>query len=187
MEIYVVQLKEKVNKWNSLLEKQEELHNNIYYVMASFSSLWQDPIATKFIDQMQQNKVEEKQFLDILKEEKNIYDHFIEQYEKIGKKIRIELEEKAAMLSKMNAYLEELRALKAQYKALDISFLDGERKILKKEEEQVNACITQVELAKNRIKEKIDTIEEIEKTMFHDLAGIHVPIIKENDLERYNG
>ena len=121
-EVNVLDLKNEIAKFNSLIDTYQENYLNLYNEIKNSNIYWLGTKATRFYIA----KEEEKLKIDITFEElnsiKDIYSYIVSRYGKLGDNIKFNLNNRDELLSKTNTYINKLKRVLSIYQRLDYSY-----------------------------------------------------------------
>ena len=160
-------LKVLIDRFSELQRKYEATTINSFNAITHTSEFWQDDRSPLFYNKITGEKRFTEKLRINLKKRENIYQYIYREYASFGRIIACDLQQKEAILEKLNYGIERLDVIIGRFNNLDISFLFGKRDFLLKQKRHV------VQLKKDwdnyRIKlrkflEQVETIEsEVKK------------------------
>lgn len=185
MQINILKIKSEIDKLNNLIEDYEVNYLNLYNEINKTSSLWQDNNAKKFFKNTDIEKRKTKQFIDEVNSIIDIYKFLVKKYEKIGKKISINIKAKDEVIAELNKYLNQLQNIINYYNKLDLSFCLQERNILLAQNKKLKEEKQIINKIKEEIKAKYNYIEEIEKEINSKIMKINIEILKITEINNF--
>lgn len=185
MQINILKIKSEIDKLNNLIEDYEVNYLNLYNEINKTSSLWQDNNAKKFFKNIDIEKRKAKQFIDEVNYIIDIYKFLVKKYEKIGKKISINIKAKDEVVAELNKYLDQLQNIINYYNNLDLSFCLQEQNILLAQKQKLKEEKQIINKIKEGIKAKYNYIEEIEKQVNSKILKLDIEILKVTEINNF--
>lgn len=182
MKIEVSKLNAEIVKFENLIEKLEDIYLNYYNQINSCSFFWQDKHEIKFMDQAKEEKRKYMNMINELKNISDIYSYLIREYQKIGRKIVVDLGMKNEVNNYFNKYINEINNLIYEYNRLDLSFCYDVRSYLLKEKDRLNKTKNDILSIRQKVRETFNEIEQIEKQIQLNISKLNIEIIKENSI-----
>lgn len=182
--IDISRLKTELIKLNQLLEEIEENSLHFYNTLSSVSFFWKDHYSTLFNETINHEKIDIQNTILEMKSLKQVYEYLIEQYQEIGKKIKVDFEMKMEVLLKIEKHIDLLTEIIHSYENLDLSFCYSERSYLLKEKQALKQTKEKVQNLKIAVKEMFKKMEEIEKHVSVKLNRFDIEILKETEISQ---
>ena len=179
MEINIESLNTEVERLTILQDKFLDNYLNLYNLLSTASSYWQDPKATKFFDNINLEKAKIKTAYDELASLTDTYRYVVENYQDLGTKITVNLNMQDTVITKFNTVINNLNDIITNYNTLDLSFCPYEARMLLKEKNELIKIKNNMETLKTRVREIFSQIEETEKEVKYRLSQINIELIKE--------
>ena len=183
MEIKVSKIKEELNNLNNLIEEYELNYLNLYNIVNDMSHHWQDYYANLFFKDIELKKIEVRNTIDEITNIKNLYYYLVLKYENIGENIKFDLSMRSSVLNSIDNCLNKYQNIINSYNSLDLSFCGGY---------SINSEVSTMINAKNKLahyreklKNMLDYIEEIEREIALKISGINIEELKELEIEKY--
>lgn len=185
-DIDIINLKNELNKLNSLFDTYQENYLNFYNEIKNSSVYWQDVHSTKFF----KDKEVEKQKLDISFDElnslKSVYNIIIQEYEKFGNYISFDLTYREELLSDVNVYINKVTRISNLYSSLNYSFASSSIRVsLGEQHKTINKLIKDAQTLKERLKNIMNEIDEIERKIQSKISNISISVLPDVLLEGY--
>ncbi|MBR1416816.1 MAG: hypothetical protein IJ572_03260 [Bacilli bacterium] len=185
-EVDVLNLKEEIGKYNSLIDEYQENYLNVYNEIKNSNMYWVDPQALLFFEskELEKNKIDVS--LEELKSIKNIYDLIVSQYERLGNNIKFDLSKRDIILSKLNVYINKLNRIITLYNSLDISYASPSiRTSINNQIASVKSMINVANSVRKNIKDIFDKIVESEDKIRKAIANIQIEVLPASTTERF--
>jgi len=185
-EVNVVNLKTLVSNFNKLIETYQKNYLNLYNELKNSSIFWTDTHALRFYDA----KDMEKHRMDVSYEElsriKDIYKYIVNKYESIGNYIAFNLDNRDALLSKINNYIYSLNGILNSYNSLDYSFANSSV-IYSINNQKINIknMINNLYSIRNNIKTILNSIEETENKILSMINKVDIDVMPYATTERF--
>ena len=185
-EVDVINLKKVVNKYNSLIDKYQQNYLNVYNEIKNSNLYWVDPHALRFFEakDIERHKIEVT--YEELSKMSNIYSYIIRKYEDIGNYIEFNLENRDALLSKLNLYINRINSIISSYSGLDYSFASGS--IQSSINSQINNLRNMAREAtevKERIRTLLNDIKESESKIQSMINNVDIQVLPYTTTERF--
>ena len=177
MFVNVEELSDKINKFNSLIEKYEEIYLNIYNTFDESSVFWESKKSNDFYSVVNQEKNQVSLFIEDLKMYNQIYLFLINKYKSIGNKIYYDFSVEKNVLTTIEKYINKYDSIIINVKLLGEEYSDIKNKLL------YNKKIL-VEYRKNFI-DILEDIQNINEGLKHKLSEFKIEHIKENDIQQF--
>ncbi len=183
MEIHIDKLKTTVLQLDHAIEEYEEIYMNFYHVVSSSSFFWNDERSKKFFEMMYIEKNQVKQSVDELKVLRDIYREIITNYEEIGNRIRVQLQEKNSVVKYFDQYLEQVQRCLNICQSVPLDVYPLEASLIVKEKSQLSILYREVEEVKEQFIILFDKIQEIENNINKKISKFQVQKILETEEE----
>ena len=183
MEIHIDKLKTTVLQLDHAIEEYEEIYMNFYHVVSSSSFFWNDERSKKFFEMMYIEKNQVKQSVDELKVLRDIYREIITNYEEIGNRIRVQLQEKNSVVKYFDQYLEQVQQCLNICQSVPLDVYPLEASLIVKEKSQFSILYREVEEVKEQFIILFDKIQEIENNINKKISKFQVQKILETEEE----
>ena len=186
MEINVLALEKERERLIKSIESFFDNILNIYNELNWASGYWNDFHARLFFTNVNSEKIKLNNTYSELKTLNDVYTSLINQYKRIGNKIRVNLEGKDKVIAKFNEFRENINELIVLYNDLDLSFCTSTiaNKLIKQKQDLLNIKEDLIQ-DKEKIKDIFEKIEEIEKDVNLKLSKINIEVIKEADINEF--
>ena len=185
-EVNVVNLKSLVNNFNKLIEAYQKNYLNLYNELKNSSIFWTDTHALRFYDA----KDMEKHKMDVSYEEltrmKDIYKYIVNKYEAIGNYISFNLDNRDALLSKINNYIENLNGILNSYNSLDYSFATSSVIYsINNQKNNIRNMLNNLYSVRNNIKSILNNISETENKIQSMINKVDIDVMPYATTERF--
>lgn len=104
MKINIEKLKINIEKYTGLLDEYENTYMNFYYEAEANDQYWKNTTANYFFSLVEEEKKENKKFYEELYSLKLIFEYLVDNYQKYGKKISLNIESKDIIINKINNF-----------------------------------------------------------------------------------
>lgn len=185
MEINVTHLENEYKKLNNELETFYNNYLNIYNGLNNANNYWQDYHARLFFSSVNGEKNKVNNTYNEINDIKDIYKYLIDEYEFIGKKIKVNLDGKDEIVSKFNNFTDKVNELISIYNSLDLSFCPSIANKLYNQKDKLVKIKEEMLSSKNKLKEVLEKIESIEDEVNLKISKINLEEIKETDIKEF--
>lgn len=185
MEIDIASLQKESDILNKQLEKFTDSFLNIYNDLNQASNDWQDYHARFFFTNVNTEKSKVNNTYKELIALQEIYLYLVNQYKVLGNKINVNLDNKDDIFSKFNNFKEKLDELVSMYNDLDLSFCPDEAAKINSQKKQLLKIKSDIYNSKDKIKETLEKIEEIEKEVNLRISKINIEEIQETNINEF--
>lgn len=177
-EVDVVNLRQLVNQYNSLIDKYQMYYLNLYNEIKNSRLYWIDPHALRFY----QAKDLEKHRIDISYEEltslKDLYSFIVRKYEALGNYISFNLNNRDALISKIGSYINSLNNILNNYNRLDYSFASGDiQYMINNQKNNLSKMINIAKSTQSKIRSTCDKIKGIEDSISNMINNIDIQVL----------
>lgn len=179
MEIHIDKLKTTVLQLNHCIEEYEEIYMNFYHVISSSSFFWNDNRSKKFYEAMYTEKNQVKTVIDELYSLKNIYDYMIDEYEKIGTRLQIQLSEKQNVIHSFDQYIEKIHSCIQILHAISLDMYPEVAPLLTEEQSKFIKLEQQVQKLKDQLLELFNKTEELENHINKEINRLQIQKLSE--------
>lgn len=183
MEIDLSNIKKSILK----LKKLEELYQNLYYeyynVIERIDEEWKNKFEKRLMLNIEDEKKEMMKIINDINEICLIYSIIYEKYKIIGKRIKINLENKDIIIRQINNCINRLRIITSICNSIDINNLNEYQIVsVNNTLRKANNTINNLNEIKNSIFSTCNMIEEIEEDIKTRINELKITIIKETDI-----
>lgn len=185
MIVNVSNLRAELLNFNKILKTYEENFLNLYNELSFSSSFWSDGHSIRFYRDIESDKLKNSIAIEEVNSVKNIYDYILSQYESLGEKIKFELNNRGAVLTKFDDYIKLLGTILELYEGLDLSFCPDVSGTIQREKSTLYSIKTQAIEIRNKTKSILDKILEIENEVKSKTSHINLDIVKEKEIDQY--
>lgn len=187
MEILVSKINEELQKLNKLIDDYEDNYFNFYETeIKELSLCWHNGYSKIFITNAKKEKEIENTTIVELRKIINIYNSLVEKYNNIGCKIVFNLKNKDKMLIKLNNYINEINTNINLYNNLELSNWNNASVYLKNEKITLSNMEIKAKEVRDNLQERLNSIEEYEKTIASKITKIDIETIKVTDISYLN-
>lgn len=180
MQINIDKLKIDITNYNKLIEEYESIYLNYYHEMESNISYWTSPYANSFFSTIEEEKKENINFYQELLSLKEVLNYIITSYQKYGRKVNCNLNQKDSIINKINNY--NIDEIINSYNELDLNLYPNIKEKIDKHKTKLSNSKKNKEKYKQKIKQYFNSLEEIEKEIKIKLSKITIKPIKENTI-----
>ncbi len=185
MEINVSNLEKDSEKLIKSIDNFSNNILNIYNELKWANGCWSDYHSRLFFTNVESEKTKVNNTYEELTQLSEIYKTIVAQYKNIGNKIQVNLENKDIIITKFNSFQDEINELISLYNDLDLSFCKDISIKISNQKEELLKIKENLTLSKEKIKETLVKIEEIEKDINLKLSKINIETIKQADINEY--
>ena len=185
MIINVDKLRDELVKYNTFINKYEDIFLKLYGELNSASVYWNDGRSISFFEHVDKEKDKIKNVISELNGIFDFYSYIVENYEKIGNKIRFDLSVKDSIIDKYNIYINKVEEIIRCYNNLDLSFCPQEASLINDEKNKFLTIRDVVINSKNNVEKIFFEIERIEKEIGLMVSRINIDFIKETDISLF--
>ena len=185
MEINVLDLEKNSEKLIKSIGNFSNNILNIYNELNWANGCWNDFHARLFFTNVESEKIKINNTYDELTLLSEIYKTIIAQYKNIGNKIQVNLESKDTIITKFNSFQDKINELISLYNDLDLSFCKDISIKISNQKKELLRIKESLRLSKEKIKETLVKIEEIEKDINLKLSKINIETIKQANINEY--
>ena len=119
MTINTENLKTELDKLNNLISDYEKNALSMYNEFKNAEDFWHDNNSKIFFDGIQKEKTDTQKIFTEFTELQGIYKFIVDSYEKFGKSITVELENKELVLNDIKKYIDRIDKIIVMYKNLN--------------------------------------------------------------------
>ena len=171
MNINVENLKINVKKYDSLLEKYHDIYMKFYYEAEANKKYWNSTNANYFYSLINDEKKKNDLFLEELYSLKLVFDYIVDNYQKYGEKINLDIEFKDEIINKLNSY----KTSDILYLLNNVGYVNVEKSKAKIKNIEKNLL-----QYKEKFKNTCNDIEKIEDSIRIELSKILISYVEEN-------
>lgn len=176
VEVNVPNLNNIINSLKSIINEYEEIELNLFNQLNdSCVNNWQDGNSKKFDDKMQFEKQEAQLILESLTNKKEAYDFIHNRYSEIARKIKVNLNGKARVLSSIERCYNNARTTINLFNSVDTGYrFGGEILAQKAKIEKVKNELSELKIEVNKLYNKIEEIEQEIRAKIDSLEVVNI-------------
>ena len=177
MRVNVANLKLETQILNGLISDYEKNYQNIYNVFNDLTNYWSDGNSKIFLNNINEKKKIRETYHELISVY-NVYKYIIENYEVLGDNIEFNLDYKNNVLDNFNNCLNALEKINTKINNVDISFCQSKENFYNAKQliKESNGNSKNI---KDKIKNSIAIIEEIERKVRKKADNIDIKFLKE--------
>lgn len=179
MEINVRNIKNKLINITKLIENYDIIILNLDNQYNQIASYWKDNNAINFLEITEEHSKKVKNMYLELTSLKELYEKLIEEYEKIGNKININLDEKDNILTFIKDYITKIENLIKSYEAININILEENAYQITNQKNKLISIKEELTKYKDNIKLIFESILKIEENINNLHSKITIELLKE--------
>ena len=158
----------------------------LFKELSDTSFYWtEDGNAKAFFNELKFEKEQQKNHYKTLYNTYKIYEYISEKYKTIGRKIYVDLAERDNILAKYNNCINKTTELIVLYEHLDTSFCAPERPLIINQIKRLNNLRTTYKASKEKVKDTLDRIAEIEREIQNRIASYEIDKINYFDANQF--
>lgn len=177
MVVNVEKLKSKVMVLDKTFDRYEEISLNLYNDISCSSMFWKDNNSKIFYENLHKLKLENQIFLLELSKTKKIINLILESYEPLGNKIEFYLENRSAIINKLDSCIQQLTMVEFSLKDIDLKY-----------DFQTNQKIEYLKKLTLDSKQKLEDMKKIYFEYFNKIEAIEKKIkfeISKNEIKDF--
>lgn len=163
LKINCVNLKNDINKLNSLIDEYEEIKLNLFNQLKDACINWQDGNSQEFDSKIYLEKVETNLILQSLKDKQSLFKFVYDKYSDIGSKIVCDLKNKTSVFSMVDSCLSQIDNILYEFNLIDGSFYYYEYQSIIRQKNKVLDCRNKLNQVRNNVSSMYTRIEQIER------------------------
>lgn len=180
------EIEKEVTILKQLIEDYEKNYIMLFKELSDTSFYWtEDGNAKAFFNELKFEKEQQKNHYKTLYNTYKIYEYISEKYKTIGRKIYVNPDERDNILAKYNNCINKTTELIVLYEHLDTSFCAPERPLIINQIKRLNNLRTTYKASKEKVKDTLDRIEEIEREIQNRIASYEIDKINYFDANQF--
>jgi len=180
------EIEKEVTILKQLIEDYEKNYIMLFKELSDTSFYWtEDGNAKAFFNELKFEKEQQKNHYKTLYNTYKIYEYISEKYKTIGRKIYVNPDERDNILAKYNNCINKTTELIVLYEHLDTSFCAPERPLIINQIKKLNNLRTTYKASKEKVKDTLDRIEEIEREIQNRIASYEIDKINYFDANQF--
>ena len=180
------EIEKEVTILKQLIEDYEKNYIMLFKELSDTSFYWtEDGNAKAFFNELKFEKEQQKNHYKTLYNTYKIYEYISEKYKTIGRKIYVDLAERDNILAKYNNCINKTTELIVLYEHLDTSFCAPERPLIINQIKRLNNLRTTYKASKEKVKDTLDRIAEIEREIQNRIASYEIDKINYFDANQF--
>ncbi len=185
MEINISNLKINLTELRKKVNQYDDNYINIYHHLIQSSSYWNDKYSNRFFSCVEEKRHKIDKNIQELNKMINVYQYIIDQYQSLGSKVKIKVENRNDVISAIDHYIQQLNNIISYYQGLDVSFCPNEAYFLNQEKQKLIKMRDSSINMKQNIKNIFNLVEETERTVKSKNNKIHIEILKDINIGEY--
>lgn len=182
MHIKVDKLKEEVKKYNDLISRYEDCKIKLYNEYGYISNMWNDGNTPKFFDNVDSERISSELAISNMKSVVDVYNYIVENYEKIGNEINVQLNLVQTLNSKFNKCISDCDTLIKIFDQMSLKDIPEGYWYTNKRTDICNIK-KRITGLKNKINGILNDISDIEAEAKSRISNINIDIIKKGDFD----
>lgn len=183
LEVDLKKLRGVISDYKNILDQLENNNTDIIYQFNELTKYWQDQ---KMISLTSSFNLEKRRVLNLernVKQQLNIYRYLENEYEKIGRKVKCNLDSKDLLNDKLDSIINKINSIINRYDNLgDISFY-SRAYLIREQKKEMKSVLNSFKTIKKDINNKFSKIEDIENQVAAALENIKVETFAVNHYE----
>ena len=180
------EIEKEVTILKQLIEDYEKNYIMLFKELSDTSFYWtEDGNAKAFFNELKFEKEQQKNHYKTLYNTYKIYEYISEKYKTIGRKIYVNPDERDNILAKYNNCINKTTELIVLYEHLDTSFCAPERPLIINQIKRLNNLRTTYKASKEKVKDTLDRIAEIEREIQNRIASYEIDKINYFDANQF--
>jgi len=180
------EIEKEVTILKQLIEDYEKNYIMLFKELSDTSFYWtEDGNAKAFFNELKFEKEQQKNHYKTLYNTYKIYEYISEKYKTIGRKIYVNPDERDNILAKYNNCINKTTELIVLYEHLDTSFCAPEKPLIINQIKKLNNLRTTYKASKEKVKDTLDRIEEIEREIQNRIASYEIDKINYFDANQF--
>ncbi len=180
------EIEKEVTILKQLIEDYEKNYIMLFKELSDTSFYWtEDGNAKAFFNELKFEKEQQKNHYKTLYNTYKIYEYISEKYKTIGRKIYVNPDERDNILAKYNNCINKTTELIVLYEHLDTSFCAPERPLIINQIKKLNNLRTTYKASKEKVKDTLDRIAEIEREIQNRIASYEIDKINYFDANQF--
>lgn len=180
------EIEKEVTILKQLIEDYEKNYIMLFKELSDTSFYWtEDGNAKAFFNELKFEKEQQKNHYKTLYNTYKIYEYISEKYKTIGRKIYVNPDERDNILAKYNNCINKTTELIVLYEHLDTSFCAPEKPLIINQIKKLNNLRTTYKASKEKVKDTLDRIAEIEREIQNRIASYEIDKINYFDANQF--
>lgn len=166
--VNVMELKTKLDNLKRLIEEYENIEINLFNQLKNSSISWEDANSIRFQDAIVEEKKESNEYVNNLKETINIFNEIYNSYINIGKKVKVNLNEKRNVLNSIENIKNKINNINKKINQINVNEVSEIRYKIKSVYDNINSLkeiyvslYKKLENIESSIKNKLNKLENI--------------------------
>ena len=179
-------IEKEVELLGKLINDYEKNYLYLFKELSDASFYWkEDAHAKEFFNEIKFEKYAETNHYNAILKTFRIFEYIKNKYREIGKQIYVNIEERDNILAKFNKCINETSELIVLFEHLDTSFCAEERPLINSQINRLYKLKNDYIATKQKVKEALDTIINIEKEVKIQLASYDIDPVQVFDINLY--